>query len=206
MVRRWRFPAWGNTACNKLGRNVKLCGLALCTAFYLSFPEHGLGAEGRVVIGTGSEGGVYLPLGKEFCAQIHRRDKVHDITCEAVSTGGSVDNIERLRRGEVNFAIVQADILYYAMNGFGPFKGKSPMQGLRSVGALHTEIFTVLSRVDSNIRIFNDLKGKRVLRYPVTAADSRVVLPASQLAPGTYPSYVETDQARSAAGKIVVPD
>ncbi len=51
-----------------------------------------------------------------------------------------------------------------------------------------------------------DLKGTPVLRYPVTAADSRVVLPASQLAPGTYLYYVEADQARSAAGKIVVTD
>lgn len=115
-----------------------------------------------IKIGTGGVSGVYYPVGTALCDLINRRFARASTGCVTLSTGGSVDNIERLRRGEINFAIVQSDILYYAANGFGPFKDKGPMQNLRSVIALHQESFTVLARADAGIHTFDDLKGKHV--------------------------------------------
>lgn len=115
-----------------------------------------------IKIGTGGVSGVYYPVGTAVCDLVNRGFSRASTGCVAISTGGSVDNIERLRRGEVNFAIVQSDILYYAINGFGPFKDKGPMGSLRSVVALHQEAFTVLARADANVRTFDDLRGKHV--------------------------------------------
>ena len=115
-----------------------------------------------IKIGTGGLSGVYYPVGTATCEVINRRFMRPSTGCVAISTGGSVDNIERLRKGEINFALVQSDILFYAINGFGPFKGKGPMKSLRSVVALHEESFTVLARSDAGIKTFDDLRGKHV--------------------------------------------
>lgn len=115
-----------------------------------------------VVIGTGGKTGVYYPVGVALCDIVNRGRADNGLTCRVESTGGSVDNIQKIQDGELNFGIVQSDILYYAVNGFGPFKDRGADAQLRAVVSLHTEAFTVLARADAGIRTFDDLKGKRV--------------------------------------------
>lgn len=145
-------------ACSRRMALLALAGVFALVAAVLSAPA--LASDIR--IGTGGLGGVYYPVGNALCDTINRRFVRDSTGCAAISTGGSVDNVERLRSGDVNFAIVQSDILFYALNGFGPFKDKGPMPELRSVVALHQESFTVLARADARIRTFADLKGKHV--------------------------------------------
>lgn len=140
------------------------CGLLICTAMA---SIGGTSAQAQdpsqtVALGTGGTSGVYYPVGSAICNIINRGRSDHGLSCSAESTGGSVDNIERIRSGDINFAIVQADILYYARNGFGPFKDSGPNTSLRSVVTLHTETFTVLARADAGIRSLDDLPGKRL--------------------------------------------
>jgi len=135
--------------------------MALFTAL-LAFPQLGHAQDKAITIGTGGTSGVYYPVGGAICSILQRGKATHGLTCSAESTGGSVDNVERLRAGTLDFALVQSDVLFYAFNGFGPFKGKGPNTTLRSVVSLHTEAFTVLARADAGIRTFDDLRAKRV--------------------------------------------
>jgi len=111
-------------------------------------------------IGTGSKSGVYYPTGVAICKTVI--SQTNGLPCVAVNTGGSVDNIARLRSGETNFGIVQADTLYNATHGLGRFKDQEKFPKLRTVLSLYTETFTILARKDSGIRKLDDLKGKRV--------------------------------------------
>jgi hypothetical protein len=77
-------------------------------------------------------------------------------------TGGSVVNINRVRAGTLDFAIVQSDWHYYAYKGESALRDAGPFKDLRSVFSLHGEPFTVVARADAHIRDFKDLKGKRV--------------------------------------------
>lgn len=124
--------------------------------------SHAQDATKTLSIGTGGKSGVYYPVGVSICDIMRRTKSGHGLDCLVHSTGGSVDNIKKLQSGEVNFAIVQSDILYYAIQGFGPFKDHGPDPDLRTVLSLHNEAFTVLARADAGIRSFDDLRGKRV--------------------------------------------
>lgn len=135
--------------------------LALAAAFSV-MAQHQAGAADSIVIGTGGKSGVYYPTGKAICNALKKREDKHGITCSAVSTKGSVANIELVRTGKAQFGIVQSDVQFYGLKGYGPFRGKGPFNELRSVLSFYAETFTVVARADAGIRTSDDLKGKRV--------------------------------------------
>jgi len=115
-----------------------------------------------ITIGTGGVTGVYYPAGGAICRLVNRGRKAHGIRCSVESTGGSIDNIDMLRKGEVDIAVVQSDWQYHAYNGTDFFSKQKPMKTMRSLFSLHSEPFTVIVRKDSGIDKFDQIKGKKV--------------------------------------------
>ncbi|NBX03391.1 MAG: TAXI family TRAP transporter solute-binding subunit [Alphaproteobacteria bacterium] len=118
--------------------------------------------EKIVSVGTASVTGVYYPAGGAFCRLVNRGSKESNIRCVVESTGGSINNLEALRKGDLDMGIVQSDLLYYAYNGTGIFYDVPADKNLRAVFALHSEPFTVITRRDAKINTFDDLKGKKI--------------------------------------------
>lgn len=147
--------------CNRAAF-VRLAVLVLSLSAPLIFPGPSSATDTKIIIGTGSVAGVYYPAGIAICRAINKRVAEHKMLCAPKSTDGSVFNVDNIRSGDLNFGVVQSDVQYYAIKGFGPFKDKGPDRKLRAVFSLHSEPFTVLARADSGIRKFDDLKGKRV--------------------------------------------
>ncbi len=114
-------------------------------------------ADREVTIGTAGVTGVYYPAGGAICRLVNRNKKEHGIHCNAVSSKGSVNNLEALDRRELDFAVVQSDWQFFATQN--PTLSKST---LRSVFSLYTEPFTIMVRASSNIQSWDDLRGKRV--------------------------------------------
>ena len=119
-------------------------------------------SEKLVSVGTAGVTGVYYPAGGAFCRLVNRYRKENNVRCVVESTGGSINNLEAIRKGELDMGIIQSDLLYYAYNGTGIFYDVPADKGLRSVIALHSEPFTVIARKDAKIGSFDDLKGKRI--------------------------------------------
>ncbi|OIN13111.1 TAXI family TRAP transporter solute-binding subunit [Oceanisphaera psychrotolerans] len=115
-----------------------------------------------ITMGTGGMTGVYYPTGGAICRLVNQGRAEHGIRCSVESTGGSTDNINALQRGELELGIVQSDLEYKAYHGEGPFAKPGPYSDLRSVFSLHGEAVTIVTRQNTNIRRFEDLKGKRV--------------------------------------------
>ncbi len=134
--------------------------LALCATSGVFSPAHA--ASKTVTIGTGAVTGVYYPAGGAICRLLNRNRKEHGIRCFVESTGGSIYNINALRDGELDFGVVQSDWQYNAYKGQGVFANGPAFTKLRSVFSLHSEMFTVVARGDSGIKVFDDLKGRRV--------------------------------------------
>jgi TRAP transporter TAXI family solute receptor len=115
-----------------------------------------------VVLGTGGATGVYYPVGQAICDLLNAGRADHGIRCSARTTAGSFYNIEALRRGEVEYAIVQSDWQYYAVSGAGAPQPMLAFPALRSIMSLHGEVLSIVVRQDAKIRTLSDLAGKRV--------------------------------------------
>src|SRR5690606_8288662 len=116
-----------------------------------------------VSVGTASVTGVYYPAGGAICRLVNKSREEFGIRCSVESTAGSIYNLQAIRTGELDFAIVQSDWQYYAYRGLNElFQDQGPDTNLRAVFALHAEPFTVVARKDAKITRFEDLKGKRV--------------------------------------------
>ncbi|MCU7891159.1 MAG: TAXI family TRAP transporter solute-binding subunit [Candidatus Thiodiazotropha sp. (ex Ustalcina ferruginea)] len=137
----------------------KFIGLSLL----LFLPLLGIAAEQRFIsIGTGGLTGVYYPTGGAICRLLNKGRKEHGIRCSVESTGGSIFNLNTIANGELDFGVAQSDWQYHAYQGSSKFSQQGPNKFLRAVFSIHSEPFTVMARDDSCIKVFTDLKGKRV--------------------------------------------
>ncbi|HBX55250.1 TAXI family TRAP transporter solute-binding subunit [Pseudomonas sp. UBA2684] len=118
--------------------------------------------EQFVTIGTGGYTGVYYVAGQAICRFFNRASDAHGMRCNAPATSGGVANVNGLRSGEFNFALMQSDHQYKALNGLAPFAAEGAMSDIRAVFSMQSEVFTILARRDAHIAHFDDLKGKRV--------------------------------------------
>ena len=120
-----------------------------------------LADETFVSIGSGEMTAVYYPVAKALCQATFRELRAQGIWCSAEMTPGSAYNVEHVVSGELEFGIMQSDILFSAYNGTDGWKGK-PVTQLRSVLSLYPELVTVVARADANVHFLADLSGKRV--------------------------------------------
>lgn len=138
-------------------------------------------------LATARPGGVYKPLGESLC-HIYNLDRPDTLpACRARTSGGSVENIERLRSGEARIAIVQADVLHWAWIGTGPFAAAGPFPELAVLFAAHDEIATVLVAGESGITEPAGLRGRRIA-VGVQESGSRATLDSLLGALGWAPS------------------
>jgi len=119
-------------------------------------------AQRTLYMGTAPVVGVYFPAGGAICAMVNRHRAQTGLRCVIESTDGSVTNLDALRSGDEDMAIVQSDWQYYAIKGLGPFKSAGPFEGLRALFAIHGEPLTLMVRKNAGIVSLADLKGKRV--------------------------------------------
>ncbi len=115
-----------------------------------------------MLIGTGAAGGVYHPLGESICRLFNFTTDRHGLRCAASVSAGSIDNIEQLRAGAIDVAIVQSDTVTDAIAGTGPFQLAGAWPELRVLFVAHDEPFTIVASPTSGIATSTDLLGKRV--------------------------------------------
>jgi len=118
--------------------------------------------EKFITIGTGGQTGVYFVVGQSICKLVNRNTAKHNIKCTAPSTGGSIANINAIKAGDQDMGVAQSDWQYHAYNGTSKFEDEGAFKDLRAVFSVHGEPMTIVARNDSGVKVFNDLKGKRV--------------------------------------------
>ena len=137
-------------------------------------------AYNYITIGTGGVTGVYYPTGGAICRIMNKEKKETGIKCTVESTGGSVYNINTIKKGELDFGIAQSDVVYQAYNGTGKFKGKA-YKDLRVVMSIHPELLTFVVRKDSGIKNLKDVAGKTInIGNPGSGNEATVKLLFSQ--------------------------
>lgn len=142
----------------KILKRVLTAGLALAMAIGVAGCGDEVKGDKVLNIATGGTAGTYYPIGNAISEIINKN--VQGVNASAQSTGASVANINMLAEGQVEMAIVQNDIAYYAVNGQNTFDKK--IENLRGIASLYPETFQFVTTVDSGIMTVEDMKGKRV--------------------------------------------
>ena len=110
-------------------------------------------------IATGGTAGTYYPIGGAMAEILNK--SIPGMNASAQSTGASVANINMLKDGSVDLAIVQNDLTYYASNGTEILKDKK-VDNLRGIATLYPETCQIVTLQDSGIETIADFRGRRI--------------------------------------------
>ena len=173
----------------RLSKIFKTVATVIC-AVVLAVGVAGCGGgekEQFINIATGGTAGTYYPIGGAIAEVLNK----NGMNASAQSTGASVANINMLKDKQVELAIVQNDITYYAVNGEEMFKDSGKVENLNGIASLYPETCQFIVREDSGIKAITDLKGKRVA---VGAAGSGAEANARQILEAYGITYDDVDE------------
>ena len=112
-------------------------------------------------LGTAALGGAYYPLGQGLASLVTRH--AEGISMVPIVTRGALENPRLVSGGELEMALTNADLAYYAHRGEGPYE--APLDIL-AAGALHPSILHLIARAGGSVSNFADLRGKQVAIGP----------------------------------------
>ncbi|MBR1646017.1 MAG: TAXI family TRAP transporter solute-binding subunit [Selenomonadaceae bacterium] len=174
----------------KLTKLFKRVATALC-AVALAVGVAGCGGNGEkeqfINIATGGTAGTYYPIGGAIAEILNK----NGMNASAQSTGASVANINMLKDKQVELAIVQNDITYYAVNGKEMFEEGGKIENLSGIASLYPETCQFIVMDAAGIKNISDLKGKRVA---VGAAGSGAEANARQILEAYGITYDDIDE------------
>ncbi|MGL5336289.1 MAG: TAXI family TRAP transporter solute-binding subunit [Enterovibrio sp.] len=147
----------------------------LFAIFALLFVQPLFAQQQLMLIGAASEHGIYYPVAGTLCRLVNKQFFINDLYCSAVATNGSMDNIKALQKNEFQFAIVQSNIQHNAYHAEGEFAQQGSFNQLRSLFSLHPEYFTILARKNNNIKIFTDIKERKI-NFGIEGSGDRQIL------------------------------
>ena len=130
--------------------------------------ESGTAEPSRVFLsfGTAPPGGAFFPVGSALAEVVNETGTADGFSVTAEATSGSQENIRRLASGELEFALSNAAITYFAARGTEGWDRAYPV---RSVMTLAPNVALFIAPSDSGIDAIDDLRGKRVTVGPAGA-------------------------------------
>ena len=147
-------------------------------------------------VGTAPPGGAFFVVGGAIAQVVS--DNVGDLNWEvtAEATKGTQENIRRLARGELEFALANAAISYFAVRGEGAWKRKQPV---RTVMTLAPNIALFVTQKSSEVKRLVDLKGKRVVVGPAGAGFEYFLKPILEAHGVTYADFTPLNNTQAGA-------
>ncbi len=155
-------------------------------------------APDRVFIsmGTAPPGGAFFVVGTALTEVLGAAGADRNWQVTAEGTSGSQENIRRLTQGELDFALSNAAITYFAVRGTQGWDRQYPVQ---SVMTLAPNVALFITKASSNIKTIADLKGQRVVIGPAGAGFEYFVTPILEAHGVRYDELTALNASQSAA-------
>jgi len=146
-----------------------ICIIALVLFAACSSDSSSPGSRSRqfVSIGTAPPGGAFFVVGGALGEVLNEFRGENSLQVTAEATKGTQENIRRLDSGDIDFALANAAITYFAVRGEGAWERPYPM---RMVMTLAPNVGMFLTPGNSGVKQIGDLKGKRVVLGPAPTA------------------------------------
>ena len=119
-----------------------------------------------ISVGTAPPGGAFFVVGSAIAEVVggNTSESGWEVTAEA--TKGTQENIRRIVTGELEFALANAAISYFAVRGEGAWETE---HAIRSVMTLAPNVGLFLTPQSSDVRTIQDFAGKRIVVGPAGA-------------------------------------
>lgn len=108
--------------------------------------------DGALRLGSGRPAGSYHNMAADLTELVGMPVKI-------VASNGTLDNLEMLKRGEIDVAIVQNDLAHYVYRGSN---GLTRFSGFKNLLPLFPEYVQIIVRRDADIGLLGELRGRRV--------------------------------------------
>ena len=151
------------------------------------------GGAVKLSMATGGTSGTYYGF-SGVVAQVLNEKLADSLNITVESTGASAANIDLVETGGNQLAIVQNDVMYYAISGTDMYADKAPYENYSAVMSCYPEYVQIIANKD--ITSINDLKGKKV---SVGDAGSGVEFNARQIL-AAYGIDIESDIEKNNQG------
>jgi hypothetical protein len=148
-------------------------------------------------VGTAPPGGAFFVVGNAIVEVVNAgADKSLSWNISAEATKGTQENIRRLANGELDFALANASITYFAVRGEGEWKKEYPV---RAVMTLAPNVALFITPKSSGIKTIADLKGKRVVVGPSGAGFEYFLQPILEAHGLTYKDFTPLNNTQMGA-------
>jgi len=152
-------------------------------------------AERRFLsVGTAPPGGAFFPVGGAIAEVLNAHGDGWQVTAEA--TKGSQENIRRLAKGELDLALANSAITYFAARGESGWDRVYPM---RTVMTLAPNVALFVTPENSGIRTLAEVKGERVVVGPAGAGFEFFVGPLLEAHGVTYDDFTPLNNTQTGA-------
>lgn len=131
--------------------------------------------------------------------------KLPDVNITVVETGATVDNINRINKGELDLGMTTIHLQYQAYHGLGPWQGK-PIKDQYVLWVYQPAPQNFVVREDSGVKSVYDLNGKPFnpgMRGSATEKTAEAILDALGVSPKYYRGGTEDAVAAIKDKRIV---
>lgn len=111
--------------------------------------------KSELILGTGSQGGTYYPLGGEM-ANIWNKH-VDGVNVTNTETGASLENLSSIRDGHMDLGMTVHVPALAAVKGEGEFEG-AEVTNAAFIGHIYPEVVQIVTREKTGINSLEDLK------------------------------------------------
>ena len=146
-------------------------------------------------VGTAPPGGAFFVVGGAL-AEVADQFGPEGWNVSAESTAGSQENIRRLSQGELDFALSNAAISYFAVRGQSSWDRPYP---IRAVMTLAPNVALFITPAGSGVESIADLRGKRVSVGPAGAGFEMFVGPLVAAHGLTYDDFTPLNATQTGA-------
>jgi hypothetical protein len=147
-------------------------------------------------IGTAPPGGAFFVVGGALTEVLNENRGPNGWRITAEATKGTQENIRRLTRGELDFAVANAAITYFATRGEEGWDQKHDVQGVMT---LAPNVALFLTPKSSGLTRISDLRGKRVVIGPAGAGFEFFVKPILGAHGMTFADFTPLNASQSSA-------
>ena len=147
-------------------------------------------------MGTAPPGGAFFVVGSALAEVVNETGGGFGYSVTAEATSGSQENIRRLASGELDFALSNAAITFFAMRGSEGWERAYPV---RSVMTLAPNVALFVTQASSGITTLDDLRDRRVTVGPAGAGFEYFVEPLLEAHGVTYDDFSPLNATQQAA-------